>query len=726
MTRATALDLLFAIALVLSAALLFASEPMIARMLLPAAGGAAAVWTTSLVFFQTALLGGYLYAHLSARRLSIPAQVTLHLALLAAAFAVLPLSPDASGAPPASANPIPWLLKTLSMTIGLPFLALSATTPLVQSWFARVQPDGNAYRLYSASNAGSIAGLLAYPALIEPALALRTQSVVWTAGYAGVALLIAACGAIAVQSRSTRMPLQDPVDTETPSARTRLAWIALAALPASLTLSVTTYISTDLAAIPLVWILPLSLYLASFVVAFARPGQGRWASLVTPVVILPPVVSILTEATRPVWLQMPAHLAAFFVVSLACHQALARSRPGHGRLPEFYLWLAFGGAIGAFVTALGAPLAFATPLEYPIGLLLACYAGSSRGRRVAFGWLDVAGPVTAALLVAGLAELAVRLDWAASALLTHALTFGPSLLIAALLWPWPRRFVATLGAVFAAGALWTGAAGQTIHVVRSFYGVHRVQYDDGRQFHLLVDGSTIHGIQRVGGGRGRDCIGYYSRIGPAGEVFAMLEGTARPRRVAVLGLGAGSLACYASPDQQWTFFEIDPAVVALARAPEYFTYLADTPAPTDIVVGDARLTLGRPDRQPYDLIVIDVFSSDAIPIHLLTREAFRTYVRQLSPGGRILFHVSNLYLNLRPVAGAAAAAEGLTAIARRHEADQAEANDGIFPSEWVLVARSARDFGLLASDQTWEAVLETSAAWTDDHSSLLRALKLRR
>jgi len=729
-TRPTFFSSLFAVTLAGSAALLFISEPLIARTLLPVAGGAAAVWTTCLVFFQFALLVGYLYAHLSARHLAMPLQVAAHVALLIVALAVTSFDVAGLGSPPPGATPIPWLLRTLSLTIGLPFVALAGTTPLVQSWFSRAGAGAGAYVLYSASNFGSVAGLLAYPALIEPAMRLHAQSRGWTIGYGIVLSLIAACGVLACRAATNLFAGDAPAKPVAPpvSNAVRLRWILLAALPSSLTLSVTTFISTDIAAIPLLWVAPLALYLITFIVAFARPGRGRWASRVVPIAILPPIISILTDSSRPAWLQIPAHLLTFFIVSLACHQSLARSRPAPERLPEFYLWLALGGAIGGLTTSLIAPLVFRSPIEYPIGLLCACYLATApldTPRRV-FKSADVVFPAAAALLVVVLARLAAHLEWPPSALATRGLTFGPSLLLAVLVWPWPRRYVVTIAAAIAAGTLASATAAQTLVVMRSFYGVHRVQDDDAGQFHMLFDGSTIHGIQRTDAARRRECVGYYSQGGPVGEAFAMLRREGRLRDIAVLGLGAGSLACYAEAGDRWTFFEIDPAVAMLARTPAYFTYLSDSPVSSEVVIGDARLSLTSRPGASYDLIVVDVFSSDAIPVHLLTSEAFKVYMDRLAPRGRILFHTSNLYFNLRAPVGASATSVGLSAVARRHQVDSDLAESGVFPSEWILVGRNPEDLAPFLDAPEWRRLDATSPPWTDDHSSLLSVLTLRR
>jgi hypothetical protein len=717
----------FSLTLLLSAALLFALQPMIARLLLPRVGGAAAVWTTCLVFFQTALVAGYFYAHVLTRRLSVRRQVLVHAVLLATAARTLPVDIASMGTPPISASPVLWLLGVLTRNAGLPFIALSATTPLLLSWFSRARPTSDAYRLYSASNLGSFIGLLAYPLVIEPALDLRTQSHWWAIGFVATGMLIVG-GGIATWRRALDLA-PDLERSPRPEWTDRARWIVLASLPASLTISVTTYISTDIAAIPLVWVLPLSLYLLTLVLAFARPSTSRLLQLIVPISLLPPAVGMLTGVTRPVWLHVPLHLVAFFAASLACHQALARSRPHHDRLPEFYLWMALGGAAGGLATALIAPVIFSTPIEYPIGLLLTAFAGTTRDRlRARIRWSDLAAPAIAALLVVSLAGIARWLGWSAAAYATRGITFIPALIAAVLFWPRPRAFMLALAATFIAGSLASGIARQTLVTLRSFYGVHRVDLDDSNQYHLLIDGSTIHGIQALDPDRRHECLSYYSRIGPAGQAFDALLArpeTGAPHEIAVLGLGTGAMLCFAGDGQSWTFFEIDPAVVKLAGDPRYFTYLSDAAAPVSIVLGDARLSLARDGSARYDVIVVDVFSSDAIPVHLLTREAMSVLLERLAPGGVILFHISNLYLELRPVVGAAAHDAGLTAFGTSHEAPSSAAD--VYGTEWVAVARSPRDFGPLTSDPRWTEVSGTELpVWTDQHASLVPVFRLRR
>ncbi len=719
----------FAAALFLNAALLFLVEPMTAKILLPAVGGAAAVWTTSLVFFQAALLTGYVYAAWVSRRLSPGWQWRLHGTLLVGAMAVLPFGAGALGPPPVSSNPTLWVFASLALLISPAFVMLAATTPLIQAWFARAAgARSDAYALYAASNAGSLAGLLAYPLAIERLLALDGQRQLWMACYAVNAVAILACGLLALRLTPRAMAADAGTARAARGTRSdRWRWAALAFWPAGLTISVTTFISTDVAAIPLLWAAPLSLYLVTFVIAFSRPFGDRWLRVASTVAVLPPLVGFVANLGRPIWLQMPIHLVAFFLVALVAHQALARARPPHERLTDYYIWLAAGGAAGGLFAAILAPLLFPTTLEYPIGLIAALWIGTSSGRSPRLSRSDLAVPALAAGVVIATAFLTARAGWGAGALGTLAVVFGPGFVVAALVWPRPRRFALTLAAVVAAGAGLDQLGAQTLRTSRSFFGIHRVIADDTRRFHVIMDGSTIHGVQRFEPAADRECLAYYSRTGPAGQAFARLASGRRPQRVGILGLGAGTLACYAEPGQAWTFFEIDPAVVSLATTRTLFTYLPDAPAAVRLVLGDARRSLSQMPPQQYDVLVLDTFSSDAIPVHLLTREALRLYVRHLAAGGLLLVHVSNLYFDLRPVVGLLARDAGLAALAERDEGSEAAVARGVFPSDWVAIARVSADLAELSADPRWTSIASSSArVWTDAFSNPVAAIRWRK
>jgi hypothetical protein len=570
----------------------------------------------------------------------------------------------------------------------------------------------------------SFTGLISYPLLFEPALDLDAQRRLWSFGFVLVALLVAACAALAWTRDDDARPC-DRWPAQVHPRSERATWLVLALLPASLMIGVTTYISTDIAAIPLVWIVPLLLYLLSLAIAFARPRVSRVTQRLVPIVVLAPMLWFLTGSTRPAWLQIPTHLMAVFVLSLACHQALAATRPEPARLPQFYLWLASGGAAGGLVAALVAPLVFPTPVEYPIALLLACYAGMRAAREPRMGWSDATVAVLAAASVLLMSLIARRTGWAPNTVATSAIVFGPAVLLATLVWIWPRRFVLALGAALAASLFAVRASGRTLLIERNFFGVHRVVVDDTGQFRQLMNGTTIHGLQAIDREKDDDgCFSYYSRIGPAGQVFAALNLTRPPQDVAVLGLGAGSLSCYASAGQRWTFFEIDPIVARLAERPEYFSYLQESRAATTIVLGDARLSLARRAGHQYALIVLDTFSSDAIPVHLLTREALHIYLKNLAPRGLILFHISNLYFNLEPVVGRLAAEAGLTGLSQHHSVEDWSLHRGVFPSSWVAVARNIEDLGALPHDRRWHALLAAGPLWTDRASNVLAALDI--
>lgn len=750
----SALTVLFAITLGLASLLLFLLEPMFARMVLPLLGGAPAVWNTCLVFFQVTLLLGYLYAWASSRWLGRRAQVALHLTLLAAAAVVLPVRIVPGWAPPAEAGPIPWLLGILTLSIGLPFFMASTSAPLLQHWFAQTDhPDAqDPYFLYQSSNLGSLAALLAYPLIVEPWLGLRQQSIVWTAGYAMFGVMVALCAwsLLRTPKSSPSSPGAPDAQTSPPEqkpasgrrrrkpARERseskgripvVRWILLAAVPSSLLLGVTTYLSTDVAVVPLLWVVPLALYLLTFIAAFARTPwvPERVSTAALPVLILPLVVVLVLRMAEPAWLIVPLHLTAFAVAALVCHGQLASERPHASRLTLFYLCLSIGGALGGLFNALVAPLIFELPIEYPLALVAAALLKPYRGIAPAKhrpDTRDVLFPLLLGLAVA-VAYVLVGRAGESLARIEVPLALGLPAFVCYLFSPRPVRFGLGIAALLAASTLRPDAAGSVVELDRSFYGVHRVMNDPVNNLRLLFHGNTLHGVQSLDPAKAGDPQAYYTREGPAGQVFDALA-AGQPRSVAVVGLGAGAMAALARPGDTWTFFEIDPAVVRLARDAGYFTYLRDARGSVDVVVGDARLSLARTDRT-FDIIVLDAFSSDAVPVHLLTREALQLYLSRLRPGGVLAFHASSRFLRLRPVFAALARDAGLADLREFDKRDERQsAWSGWTPSEWVLLARSRDDFRALASDSRWGPIEDAPAAvWTDDYSNVLAALRWR-
>jgi SAM-dependent methyltransferase len=720
---------IYAVTVFSSAFLLFLVQPLFGRMVLPLLGGSPTVWNTCMVFFQAALLGGYLYAHLTTRHLTVRRQAALHLVFLAAAGVMLPLS-IAGAAPPGGGAPIPWLLLLLLTSVGLPFLVLAGNGPILQRWFAESGYPGAAdpYWLYAASNLGSLLALFAYPLLLEPRLRLAEQSLTWTLGYGALGVLVAGCAALVWRSAGAA---PSPVGGEAreaapvPGLGERAAWVALAFVPSSLLLGVTTYLTTDLTPVPLLWVLPLAIYLLSFILVFAErpPVPHRWMLAVQPVVLAAVTVLLLgTSLSRPA-LAIPVHLAGLWVTGMVCHGELARRRPAPARLTEFYLWIALGGVLGGVFNVLVAPLLFTHTWEYPLVLVLSCLARPWPRERLALRY----GPRTA-LLASGVALLLIAALAGSPGGMPGPLALAGVVLVAALLtallWGTPLWLAAVLGSVYLVRASAAHPQAETLHAERSFYGHYQVAAYRGRtaRYHVLTHGSTMHGAQNRAPEERDDPLTYYLRFGPLGDVFGTMGITTRPRRVAVVGLGGGTTAAYAAEEEGWTFFELDPGIERIARDTTLFTYLADSPAPTRVVLGDARLSLAHEEREGapgYDLILLDAFTSDAIPIHLLTREALEVYLSRLEPGGRIAFHISNRYLKLEPVVAALARERGLHArvgswaIPRRTPYDVS--------STWVVVTREEADLGMLAADRRWRPARVDRAVpvWTDDYSSIL-------
>lgn len=736
----------FAFTLLVSAILLFVVEPMFARMVLPMLGGAPAVWNTCLVFYQTALLAGYVYAHISGKYLGPRRQAVLHLALLGLACIVLPLGVSAAWSPPVNQNPTPWLLAVLAASVGLPFFALSASAPMIQSWFARTGHPRAAdpYFLYASSNLGSLIGLLGYPLVLERVLPLRGQSLWWAAGYGLLMLLTLGCAIVMWRRRADARAQADPpaadggVEDRPLTWRRRLRWVALALVPSSLLLGVTTYMSTDLAALPLLWAIPLSLYLLTFVLVFARRRIVPHALMVGAqpllLVFLAGAFFLAGLHSSQVAPMLALSLLAFFVTAMVCHGELAGDRPHRRHLTEFYLWLSVGGVVGGAFNALLAPLIFTDVLELPLMLAAACLVRPALQPR--FRWLGRAewalflvvvpvGLIAAAAIrwqesvgrhIPRLAELPV--DNAIQWLVIAMLAVGG---VALLLQYRPIRFGLAVVALLVIGRLCNEQELRPLFVERSFFGILRVEHDPDYGANTLVHGRISHGMQSTRPGQQGEPLTYYHRKGPAGQIFRALDG--RLGEIGVVGLGTGSLAAYGRAGQRITFYEIDPAVEEIARDVRFFTYLADCRARVDVILGDARLQLARRPQRRFDLLVIDAFSSDAIPVHLVTREAVRLYVDRLSPRGVLAFHISNQHLDLSPVLGALAADAGLTALIAE-DGDGEGPDSGKFASTWVVLARSRAHVEALATSDDWNDLPPSPGRrlWTDDFLNIVDVL----
>jgi hypothetical protein len=758
---------LFALAIFLSAALLFLIEPLAGKIYLPLLGGSPSVWNTCVVFFQAALLLGYLYAHLTTRYLRPRAQAVLHTVFLIGAAVTLPISINVGE--PGDHAPVPWLIAKLSLTMGLPFFIISSTGPLLQRWFSHTTHAAakDPYFLYAASNAGSVLGLLAYPLLLEPLLTRQHQSQAWTIGYAALALAILACAWFAARpTPQSAIPTPQSLPTSAfplPTWRRRARWALLALIPSSLMLGVTQHISTDLAAVPLLWIIPLLLYLTSFIVAFSprvRLPATYWGRIL-PFVIIILTMAMLSQARGPLPVLIPLHLATFFVAATMCHKLLAEDRPDTAHLTEFYFFISLGGVLGGCFNALLAPLLFNSILEYPLMLGAACLfrpqltkdlrrpaqlaiSGGVALALLAFlfavNQLEQTGQLTNNRLVTYLSNIyALKGRFDPTLFITACRAALPAALLAiALLWNGSLRF--GLGALaLLVGSLWIGSDGSILYRHRSFFGVNKITYGGGEgkpDWHALYHGTTQHGVQffptPADDPTPRSVMlsltpnTYYHPAGPIGEVITMLKSSRRFDDSAFIGLGAGTLAAYASRNTHMTFFEIDPAVVDIATNPNLFTYISDARRDFDsdieLKVADGRLGLASSTRGPFRLIVIDAFSSDAIPIHLMTREALQVYLGKLKDDGIVAFHTSNRSFYLAPVIARMAGDLGLYAYRRKDTLDIS--SEAKRESEWVAVVHKPQDMGELAANPDWKLLQPrpSDPLWTDDYSNILCVL----
>ncbi|WGJ16409.1 fused MFS/spermidine synthase [Methylocapsa sp. D3K7] len=717
----------FTASLFLSAFLLFSVQPVVSRMLLPRLGGSPAVWNTCVCFFQVALLFGYGYAHFVARRLQPRAQLVLHALVLSSGLVVLPLSLGAD-APTAAAAPIGWLLARLALAVGAPFVAIAATAPLLQHWFSlTTHPQArDPYFLYVASNSGSLLALLSYPVLIETTLDLSGQGRLWSAGFAVTAAAVVACGIAAQRYPAPATAPGLVVETAALTSKAeRLRWVLLAFVPSALMLAVTTYITTDIAATPLFWVMPLAIYIGTFMLAFARRQFIGQRTLLALQGMALAAAGLIGMYGTPTIVSLISSLSAFTLTAAVCHTELAQRRPDAQGLTGYYILISLGGALGGVFCALLAPVLFLGPWEYPLLLIAACLLRPPpRATRRSENWA-IRGDL---LLPVALTVLAIALLWAASPASPEALrpvAHAASIVVpgAGLLWFAKRRV--RLAMALAGFLLFPALVdvSDTLMMTRSFFGVHRVRRLPNDDLVVLQHGTTIHGMQSTRPGEELTPLGYYDAAGPFGRLFAALGRRASPiSAVSVLGLGTGGLGCYARPGEVWTFREIDPVVERLARDDRWFHFMAGCGNHSSVVLGDARLTLGADTAARYDLMVIDVFSSDSVPVHLITREALALYFARLKPGGVVLFHVSNRYLDLTPVVARLAADAG--APVRHLLVPSIGTERRRIGAEVVAVAAPGGELDALAADG-WDAPQPGPVLWTDESSNILGVIRWR-
>ena len=725
----------FTLAILAGSFLLFLVQPMIARMALPRLGGAPAVWNSAMLVYQALLLGGYAYAHFIGR-FAPRVQAGVHLSLLAAAALMLPIG-LISAEPSATANPALWTPWFLAASIGPLFFAIAAQAPLLQRWYA-ISGGGDPYPLYAASNLGSFAGLIAYPLLVEPFMPVAGQSLLWSTGYAVVGVLVATCALLLPQRPAATVAA--PVARTPVSLHRILHWIALAAVPSGMMLSTTTYLTTDIVAMPLLWVVPLGLYLLSFSVAFAdnrRLADGI-VRVTLLVVLLGGGVAFAQNPEYP-WLFAPLGLVLLFCFAVALHSELFRTRPEPAQLTKFYLIMSFGGVLGGAFCALVAPLAFDWAYEHPILILLGgalltappVFAwgeklwGSSWRRAFIYGILAIFLSTVPVGLFPGIpAPVPVWLKIAGILVVINFAVLAIGSRVA---------FTMSLAAMMLAlggwGVLALSIDGGTR--VRSYFGIY--SFSQTADTRTLVHGTTVHGIQSKVPGREIEPLSYYAPESGVGLALRDLAARKNDGRVGVVGLGAGTLACYRRPGQDWRFYEIDPAIERIARDPKRFSFLAKCAPGVAVAIGDARLVLGREVRAnaaPLDVLVVDAFSSDAVPMHLLTRDALETYARRLKPDGILMMHVSNRFLELEPVL--AAADSWGWHLAKRDYSPGAEGRKRAYSdSHWIMLARDRRAFLAFlkrTGSAKWSPAKRRPGfdGWTDDFASILPVIKWTR
>ena len=722
---------LFLLAILAGSFLLFLTQPMIARMALPRLGGAPAVWNSAMLVYQALLLGGYAYAHYLSR-LTPRRQACVHLLFFAVAALWLPIGLG-DDVLPSGAQPSLWAPWLLLSSIGPLFFIVSAQAPLMQRWYALDPARGDPYPLYAASNLGSFAGLLSYPLLVEPMLTLQQQSLLWSIGYAVLILLVGLCALTIPAVAVTRTPAEEEDTGERPSARQIVCWIAFAAVPSGLMLSTTTHLTTDIVAMPLLWVVPLGLYLLSFVIAFAsRRGVADLFTAIAPYVLLIAGGFAFSGGSRSPFFTATLGLFLLFTIAVALHTAMYRSRPSARYLTRFYLDMALGGVLGGLFCAIVAPSVFDWAYEHPLLILGAALLVPQaplfpRVRRLP-AWFPVA-VLAIAFLMSYAADRRPFL-WVDD---TASLVLSVLISLLALLFIGRRLvFALTLAALMLSYGGWrTLAESRDADRTRSYFGVYTVNTTSVPRSRTLTHGTTLHGVQNLTPGLETEPTSYYARRSGIGYAMASLDifHGSNPR-VGVVGLGAGTLACYARPGQDWRFFEIDPAIVEIARDPRRFSFLSRCAPQARVVLGDARLSLARATPASLDLLAIDAFSSDSVPMHLLTREALQVYRRALAPSGLLLLHISNRYLDLEPVLAAAAKRDGWHGRVFDHAPTEMEKSLNVTASVWVALAPDPETILALQISTGKDAHLwrplvgrKGFAGWSDDYATILPLLE---
>lgn len=709
-------------------------------MVLPVYGGVPSIWNVCMFFFQVTLLAGYAYAHVSMKYLRPKWQMVLMLLIVLVSLTLLPFMIDGRSAPPEGTSPAIWLMGRLALSIGFPLFVISCLSPLLQRSFSlsghRYSIDS--YFLYASSNIGSMAALFFYPLVLERLLATGSQSFYWSVGFGILGLMVLACQAVSWKAQARGSGDKAPASPSIAvSWRRRLFWLFAAFVPSSLLLSVTTYITTDLTPIPLLWVLPLGIYLLTYVIAFSRnPVLPHWLVVRwLPFFLIALVPTLFFQIKFGLFSMIPLHLCTLLFVALGCHGELVASRPAVEKLTEFYVFIALGGALGGLCNSILFPMIFKEVLEYPLGMFLACFVINARGKNQASNHhhISISDAVIPAM---GLAVTLAILKGAAvmgvgqetrDIMILMALVYGLMGLITFAMRKRPFRFALSYGVLLlSVGMLSIFLQDKSTYVTRNFYGVKKIIVAGTPEIRYLVHGTIIHGGQFVDGPLKHTPILYFHPSGPLGDVFSAHRSVKPFSDIAVVGLGVGSIAAYLESGEHVTFYEIDPAIKAIALNPDFFSFISTMKGRYSVVLGDARLKLKEAPDAAYDMIFLDAFSSDSVPVHLLTREAFDMYLSRLKPGGVLVFNVSNKYVELATVIARHARDKGLTCISRYDNIDEKKLI-GKAQSEYAVVEKAAPVKPVtrwLVQNKDWKPVLERPGdkAWTDNYSSILSHL----
>ncbi len=732
--RNFSLIFLFSGTLFISATLMFVLQPLFGKLLLPLLGGSPAVWNTCMVFYQSILFFGYLYAHFLSSRFKPSRQILIHAVVILVSLIALPIALPENTIPPTDSNPTFWLMWTLFLAIGLPFFIVSATSPLLQKWFSSAghHTSEDPYYLYVASNIGSMIALLSYPFLIEPNIGLDAQKSIWSMGYGLLCLLIIACAYTLWRNQlsntvETPISFEDVEDKEALPLSRKLHWLALAFVPSSLLLGLTNFISTDIASAPLLWIIPLTLYLFTFILVFSKWADKIHPLMVSlqPILLLPFIAySFVDPAALPFWLNLILHLIAFFLAVMVCHGELAKNRPHTQHLTLFYLIMSFGGMLGGLFNSFVAPFIFNAVYEYPIMIVAAILLRPGLKTQK----LDCQALFPILLLCLGVSvylfsdNLSQELIYSA----TNALILLAGLCYAFRSRPLSLALLTGVILFFTLGI--QNLISNNIYKQRSFFGVLSVRQsvlinekNQPEKYHELFHGTTKHGAQRLASHLQTTPQTYYSRPGPMGQLFKVFDGENQNWEIGAVGLGAGALACYAKNQQHWTYYEIDPLVIEIAKNSDYFTYLKRCSKNSTFKVGDARLSLADEHNQQFDLLIMDAFSSDSVPTHLLTREAMELYFTKLKPNGILTFHITNRHLELKKVISDHVKHLKLAALIQEFKPQKEIPL--VIATDWVVMAKKAETLEPLRQSRlgNWQKLplYFDIKPWTDDFTNII-------